>query len=79
METPTRRLYYTEYDRIPIPQDIPELGIEKGTEGVIRSLRNHRDEVHATVQVTYSTNQPRGWVDMQVIPEERVSSYTPGA
>ncbi len=76
MEASNRRLYYTEYDRIPIPADIPELGVQKGEEGVVRSLRNGGDEVHAAVQVTYSTNQPKGWVDMQVVPEEKISSYT---
>jgi hypothetical protein len=79
LETPARKLYYTEYDRIPIPQDIPDLGIQKGAEGVIRSLRHHRNGVHAAVQVTYSTNQPRGWVDLQVVPEEKVSSYIVGS
>lgn len=79
MKTPSRsngRLLYTEYDRIVIPQDIPELGVEKGAEGVVRGLHRRPDGVHASVMVTYSTNQPRGLVDMQVAPEEKVASYT---
>lgn len=67
---------YAEYDRIPIPEDVPELGVEKGNEGVIRELKHHPNSVTASVMVTYSTNQPKGWVDVQVAPQEKVSSYT---
>ena len=78
METSERsggRLLYIEYDRIPIPEDIPELGIERGNEGVIHTLDYADNRVHASVMVTYSTNRTRGWVDMQLLPEEKVSSY----
>ncbi|CAN5609945.1 hypothetical protein BH24ACT22_BH24ACT22_21320 [soil metagenome] len=67
---------YAEYDRISIPEDVPELGVEKGNEGIIQSLDYQNETVYASVLVTYSTNQPRGWVDVQVAPRERVSSYS---
>lgn len=67
---------FAEYDRISIPEDVPALGVEQGNEGVIRSLDYNNETVHASVLVTYSTNQPRGWVDVQVAPKEKVSSYT---
>ena len=76
LTTESPRLFYTEYDRIAIPDDIPELGVKKGNEGVIRRLNHDRDNVTAAVMVTYSTNQPRGWVDVQIKPEKKVSSYT---
>ncbi|MGB3634493.1 MAG: hypothetical protein WA982_10680 [Rubrobacteraceae bacterium] len=66
---------YAEYDRISIPEDVPALGVEKGYEGVIQSLDYQNETVYASVLVTYSTNQPRGWVDVQVAPREKVSSY----
>lgn len=66
---------YAEYDRIPIPEDVPVLGVEKGNEGVIHGLDHHNDSVYASVLVTYSTNQPRGWVGVQVAPEKKVASY----
>ena len=68
---------YAEYDRITIPEDVPALGVRKGNEGVIHGLDyRHNETVHASVLVTYSTNQPRGWVGVQVAPEQKVSSYT---
>ena len=78
METSERnggRLLYKEYDRIEIPEDIPELGVERGNEGVIQTLDYANNRVHASVMVTYSTAQPRGWVDLQLLPEEKVNSY----
>ncbi len=79
METSAKeggRLIYKEHDRISIPQDIPELGVEKGAEGVVKSLDYADNNVRASVVVTYSTNQPRGLVNVQLTPEEKVSSYT---
>ncbi len=79
METPVQKrnkALYAEYDRIAIPEDIPALGVEKGNLGVIHSLDYHNENVYASVLVTYSTNQPRGWVDVQVAPREKVSSYS---
>ena len=79
METSAReggRLLYKEYDRISIPEDIPELGVERGNEGVIQNLDYANDRVHASVVVTYSTNQTRGLVRMQLTPEEKVNFYT---
>lgn len=67
---------YAEYDRIAIPEAVPELGVEKGCEGVVHGLDHQNEAVYASVLVTYSTNQPRGWVNMEVAPKEKVSSYT---
>lgn len=74
-EKKSGKALYAEYDRIPIPEDIPALGVEKGCQGVVHNLDYQNDTVYASVLVTYSTNQPRGWVDMQVAPEKKVASY----
>ncbi|CAN5878079.1 hypothetical protein BH23ACT11_BH23ACT11_19500 [soil metagenome] len=66
---------YAEYDRISIPEDVPALGVERGTEGVIYGLENHNDTVYASVLVSYSTNQPRAWIGVQVAPKEKISSF----
>lgn len=69
------RLLYTEHDRISIPEDIPELGVEKGNHGVIQNLDFTNNRVHASVAVTYSTNRMCGLIDMQLTPEEKIVSY----
>ena len=74
METPVRnrsKPRYAEYDRITIPEDVPALGVEKGNEGVIHGLDYQNDAVYASVLVSYSTNQPRGWVGVQVAPRKK--------
>lgn len=79
METPVKersKASYREYDRVSIPEDVPELGVEKGNEGVVHDLSYGKETVHASVLVRYSTNQPRGWIQLQVSPEEKISSYT---
>ncbi len=73
---PSRTLY-AEHDLIPIPEDVPALGIEKGNEGVIEKLEYGGDRVCASVLVTYSTHQPKGSVMVGLAPEEKVLSYTP--
>lgn len=81
METPTKKRskpLYTEYDRIAIPEDVSELGVKRGNEGVIRELKHHPNRVIASVMVTHSTNQPKGLVDVQVAPLKRVASYQIG-
>ena len=75
MPMPGRPLY-AEHDLIPIPEDIPALGIESGNEGVIEKLDYRNDRVYASVLVTYSTQQPKGSVLMGLAPEEKVLSYT---
>ena len=70
------RLPYREHDLIGIPADIPDLNIEAGKRGIVRKLNFHNDCVTASVMVTYSTNQTRGWVDVDVLPDEKVISYT---
>ena len=80
MQAPTSargtRVLYQEHDRIPIPEDVPELGIRRGDEGVVRRLTYLRNTVFAFVMVTYSTGQLRGWVVVEIKPERKVRSYT---
>ncbi|CAA9392916.1 MAG: hypothetical protein AVDCRST_MAG01-01-619 [uncultured Rubrobacteraceae bacterium] len=79
MQSPTVRsapLLHQEYDRIAIPEAVPELGIREGDEGVVRRLTYLRNTVFAFVMVTYSTGLPRGWVVVEIKPERKVRSYT---
>ena len=79
MEATTSRsapLLHQEYDRISIPEDVPELGVQEGDEGVIRRLTYLRNTVFAFVTVTYSTGQTRGWVVVEIKPERKVRSFT---
>ena len=80
MQAPTTakgaRVLYQEHDRMPIPEDIPELGIREGDEGVIRRLTYLRNTVFAFVMVTYSTGQLRGWVVVEIKLERGIRSYT---
>lgn len=80
MQAPTAargtRVLYQEHDRIPMPEDVPELGVRAGEEGVIRRLTYLRDTVFAFVLMSYSTGQPRGWVVVEVKPERKVRSFT---
>ncbi len=79
MQAPTTggvRPLYQEHDRIPIPEDVPALGIRKGDEGIVRKLDLHNDTVFAFVMITYSTGQTRGWVIMEIKPNTKVRSYT---
>ncbi len=79
MQAPTTgsvRLLCQEHDRIPIPEDVPALGIRKGDEGIVRKLDLHNETVFAFVMVTYSTGQTRGWVIMEIKPNRKVRSYT---
>ena len=74
--TRSARVVHQEHDRIPIPEDVPELGIRRGDEGVIRRLTYLRNTVFAFVVVTYSTGQVRGWVVVEIKPERKVRCYT---
>lgn len=69
------RSLYVERDLIPIPEDLPAIGVAAGDEGLITGMNLQNNNVVALVQVTYSTGQPRGWVEMSVTPEERVLSH----
>ena len=81
MEALTRqrsgRLVYQVHDLMPIPEDVPALEIERGDEGIIRELVLRNDGVTAFVEVFYSTGQTRGWVFVEIMPEEKVLSYAP--
>jgi len=70
---------YKEYDRISVPEDVPSLGIKTGDTGVVRGLDQPRDGVVvASVEVSNSARQTKGWLGMQVRPEEKVLSFAPG-
>ena len=80
MQAPTTakgtRVLYQEHDRIPVPEDVPELGVRAGEEGVVRRLTYLRDTVFAFVLVSFSTGQPKGWVVVEVKPGRKVRSFT---
>jgi hypothetical protein len=80
LQAPTRErgrpLVYEAHDLIFIPEDVPELEIERGDEGVIRELVLINERVAAFVEVSYSTGQTKGWILVEVMPEEKVLSYT---
>ncbi len=81
MQAPTRerseRLVYQVHDLIPIPEDVPALEVKKGDEGIVRELVLYNDSVvTAFVEVSYSTGQTRGWIVMEIMPTEKVLSYT---
>ena len=80
MQAPTRErvrpLVYGVHDLISIPEDVPEFGVERGDEGVIRELVLLNESVAAFVEVSYSTGQTKGWILVEVMPEEKVLSYT---
>ncbi len=80
MEAPTRErgrpLVYQVRDLISIPEDVPELEIERGDEGIIRELVLVNESVTAFVEISYSTGQTRGWILVEIMPEEKVLSYT---
>ena len=79
MQAPTTRsgrLLCQEHDRIPIPEDVPALGIRKGDEGVVRTLDLYNDTVFAFLMITYSTGQTRGWVIMEIKPNYEVRFFT---
>jgi hypothetical protein len=69
------QLIYQMHDRISIPEDIAALEVERGDEGIVRELVLHNDTVTAFVEVFYSTGQTRGWVLLEIMPEEKVLSY----
>ncbi len=71
-----RPLVYQVHDLISIPEDVPELEIERGDEGIIRDLVLLNESVAAFVEVSYSTGQTKGWILVEVMPEEKVLSYT---
>ena len=71
-----RPLVYQVRNLISIPEDVPELEIEWGDEGIIRELILLNESVTAFVEVSYSTGQTRGWILVEVTPEVRVLSYT---
>lgn len=80
MEAPTRersaRLVYQVHDLIRIPEDVLALEVREGDEGIIREIVLHNSSVTAFVEVPYSTGQTRGWILVEIMPEEKVLSYT---
>jgi hypothetical protein len=80
LEAPTlersMRPVYQVHDLISIPGDVPALEVERGDEGIIRELLLRNDDVTALVEITYSTGQRRGWIFVEIMPEEKVVCYT---
>ena len=78
MEAPARergkQLVYQIHDNISIPDDVPNLGVRRGEEGIVHELVMHNDSVTALVGIRYSTGQTRGWVVIEIMPEEKVLS-----
>lgn len=70
------RPFYQVHDLIPIPGDVPALEVKRGDEGIIRELVLRNDGVTAFVEVSYSTGQTRGWVIVEIMPEDRVLGYS---
>jgi hypothetical protein len=70
------RPIYQEHDVIPIPEDIPQLGVKKGDEGVIEDLNLRDNTVEASVRVYHSTRQAKGLVSLKIRPEEEVLAYS---
>ncbi len=71
-----KRVFRSEHDVITLPEDIPELGAKKGDPGTIQSLDFRGDNnVVAVVKVPFSTGQTRGRVEMNILPEEKVSAF----
>lgn len=70
---------YQEYDLVPICEDIPQLDVKRGEEGVIEDLDLRNDTVVACVKVYHSTRQLKGLVEMRLRPSEEVVSYSPVA
>jgi hypothetical protein len=80
--TPSRRARtpgYQEYDLVPICEDIPQLDVRRGEEGVIENLDLRNNTVVALVKVYRSTRQLKGFVEMRLRPSEEVVSYSPVA
>jgi hypothetical protein len=78
MEAParerSRQLVYQLHDSISIPEDVPDLEVKRGEEGIVRELVMHNESVTAFVEIRYSTGQTKGWVVVEVMPEEKVLS-----
>jgi hypothetical protein len=70
------RPVYQVHDLIPIPGDVPALEVTRGDEGIIRQLVLRNDDVIAFVEISYSTGQRRGWIFVEIMPEEKVLGYT---
>ena len=70
---------YQEYDLVPICEDIPQLDVRRGEEGVIEALDLRNNTVVACLKVYRSTRQLKGLVEMRIRPDEEVVSYSPVA
>ena len=75
--TTHERLPYTALDVMPVPGEVPTLGIGAGEGAQIQSLELRRNgtELVALVRVPYSTGQTRGLLEVPVPP--RGGTITP--
>lgn len=65
-----------EYDLVAIPANIPALDVKLGETGLVRDLDLRLGGgVIATLELVAPTGLTKGWVEMEVRPDERVLSY----
>ncbi|MGH3088974.1 MAG: hypothetical protein ACRDSJ_16865 [Rubrobacteraceae bacterium] len=65
---------YKEFDRVPIPRSIPELGIEAGAKGTVHDVYDEGRSLF--VEVSGEDGIPLGFVDLDLYPEPRVVAYS---
>jgi hypothetical protein len=70
---------YQEHDLVLICEDIPQLDVKRGDEGVIEDLDLRNNTVVACVKVYRTTRQLKGLVEMRIRPDEEIVSYSPVA
>lgn len=71
MET---RHAYRELDMIPMPEPIPELGVQAGEKGTVHDVYDGGRKVFA--EVSRDDGTTIGFVDLALHPEPRVISYS---
>lgn len=70
MESPKTARTYKEFDLIPLPESVPELGIEAGTQGTIVDILAEGRLL--TVDVSDDEGHTLDLIDVAVDPEPRV-------
>lgn len=62
---------------MPIPADIPVLGVKIGETGLVRDLDLRiGGDVIATLQLIAPTGLTKGWAEMKLRTAEKVMSYS---
>jgi len=75
--TPKTHTIYRELERIAVPEDVPELGIEAGTLGTIATVYDEGRMLD--VEVSREDGTTVGFVDLKVREDGSLSliAYTP--